>query len=260
RDGQIRGRITEAATGAPVPGALITASSPALIGPEQTVTTDDDGNYLLPHLPPGVYTVKVSFAGVKPVTHKVLVEIGRTTPLDVKWSVEMAQAETTVVMEERHPTNPDSTQTGSVLSVDNESYLPTGRSYSNVILQVPGVVFTPAFADDPAIKGGRKAYNRYLIDGLDITDPVGRTATQLLAFDSIDSIQVVTAGFDAQYNVFGGLVNIISREGSDEFHGRASFYLTNDAINNRQQYGNTFYDQQQPFNDNPFSPSQTYRL
>src|SRR6266852_1456464 len=127
RDGQIRGRVTEAATGAPVPGAVVTANSPALIGPDQRVTTDDDGAYLLPHLPPGVYTVKVSFEGVKPVTHKVLVEIGRTTPLDIRWSVEMAQSETTVVLEERHPTNPDSTQTGTVLSVDNEQYLPTGR-------------------------------------------------------------------------------------------------------------------------------------
>src|SRR5229473_2039116 len=256
QEGIIRGRIIEAETGAPVPGATVTVSSPSL-GEPRSVTSNEEGEYVVPNLPIGVYTVKVAYAGVKPVTREILVQPGRTSPLDIQWSAELTDVETTTVVEQRPYTNPDSTQTGAVLSNQQEKYLPTGRRYTDVVRQVPGVTTNPGGVDH-FIKGGRSAHNRYLVDGLDITDPVRRTAQQELAFDSIDAVQVITGGFDAEYNVFGGIINTITREGSDEWHGIASAYVTNEALNNRRAQGLEPYERDRVFNDDPVPPSYSY--
>ncbi len=256
QEGIIRGRIVEAETGAPVPGATVSVSSPSL-GEPRSVTSNEEGEYVVPNLPIGVYTVKVAYAGVKPVTREILVQPGRTSPLDIQWSAELTDVETTTVVEQRPYTNPDSTQTGAVLSNQQEKYLPTGRRYTDVVRQVPGVTTNPGGVDH-FIKGGRSAHNRYLVDGLDITDPVRRTAQQELAFDSIDAVQVITGGFDAEYNVFGGIINTITREGSDEWHGIASAYVTNEALNNRRAQGLEPYERDRVFNDDPVPPSYSY--
>ena len=106
QEGQIRGRVVEAATDLPVPGGTVTATSPNL-GAARTVTTDDNGEFLIPNLPIGHYTVTISSPGVKPVTRAVLVDPGVTSPLEIKWSAEMAQVETTTVVEELPVTYPD---------------------------------------------------------------------------------------------------------------------------------------------------------
>ena len=115
QEGQIRGRIIEASTEAPVPGATVTVRSPAL-GEPRVATSDENGEYAVPGLPLGIYAVTISYEGVKPVTHEVLVQPGRTSPLDIRWSAELTKVETSTVVEERSLTNPDSTQTGTVLS------------------------------------------------------------------------------------------------------------------------------------------------
>lgn len=261
REGQIRGRVTEAATDAPVPGAGVSATSPALIGPPRTTTTDEEGGFLLPDLPGGVYTVRVNYAGVKPMIRKILVEVGRTAPLNIRWSAELAEAETTVVQEIRRYTNPDSTQTGAVLSIDAERYLPTGRSYQDITRQVPGVssnVLTGA--GNHFIKGGLYVHNRYLVDGLDTTDPVTQTFSQNLAFDSLSTVQVLTGGYEAQYNAIGGVINTITREGSDQWRAIATFFLTNEVLNQRTNYGVQLYEREKPFNDDPISPSSSYNV
>jgi hypothetical protein len=206
-------------------------------------------------LPIGHYKVTVSYPGVQPVTREVLVQPGTTSAVDFRWSAELAATETTTVVEERPVTNPDSTQTGAVISTDQQRYLPTGRRYTDAVTLVPGV--TPGTVDH-FIKGGRSAHNKYLIDGLDITDPVSHTAQQLLAFDSVEAVQVITSGFDAEYNVFGGVINTITREGSDEWHGSASAYGTNASLDNRKSEGLQPLERDRIFDDSPIAPTYTY--
>src|SRR5262249_45214665 len=149
-------------------------------------------------------------------------------------------------VEERPMTNPESTQTGAVLSNEQEKYLPTARRYTDVVRQVPRVPTNPTGVGQ-YIKGGRTAPYRYLIDWLDVTHPVRRTAQQELAFDSIEAVQVITGGFDAEYNVFGGVINTITREGSDQWHGGASIYVTNSSLNNRRPQGTQEYEGERLF-------------
>jgi len=233
--GQIRGRIVEAATDAPVPGATVTATSRNL-GDPHLVTTDENGEFLLPSLPIGVYKVEVSYPGVKPMTREILVQPGVTSPVDIKWSAELAQTETTTVVEERPVTNPNSTQTGTVVSPDQMKYISaSNRRLTDPMLLVPGV--TRGGTSFNLVKGGRGADNRYLIDGLDITDPVTRLPSYRLAYEAMEAQQVVTGGFDAEYNVFGGIVNTITREGTDEWHGSASVYAEYRSLSNRTPQG-----------------------
>src|SRR5260370_7762787 len=129
-EGQIRGRILEEATNLPVPGATVTVTSPGL-GEPRVTTSNEEGELLVPNLPIGHYQVAVSYPGVKPIIREVLVQPGVTSPLEIKWSAEMVQTETTTVTEERPVTNPDSTQTHGGLPMDQAQSTPRVHPYTH---------------------------------------------------------------------------------------------------------------------------------
>jgi hypothetical protein len=249
--GRIEGNITEAQTGAPIPGATITVSSPALIGGTRTITTNSDGQYEAISLPPGRYEVEVSYSGVKPIKRRVVVRQGETLPLNIAWSPELAEAEVTVVVEERHYTKPDSTQTGTVVSAESESKIALGdRRYQWIASQVAGV--TPSSsalggATFQQVKGGNYLQNRYMVDGLDTSDPVTGTFSANMNFDSVASEEVLTGGMEAQYNSLGGVFNIITTAGSDDWHVDTSFYINNASFSAPNKFGGSNIDAYQPF-------------
>lgn len=255
--GRILGRVTEEQTGAPVPGATVTVQSPSQIGGAKSTTTAEDGSFEISDLMPGSYSVEVTYAGVKPIRRQVLVQQGTATPVNIAWSAELAQAETTVVVEERHLTRPDTTMTGSVLSLEGQNNIATGRTYQNVALEVAGVA-NPNNAGNPQIKGANLMMNRYLLDGLDVSDPILNTFSVNLNFDSIESLQVITGGMEAQYNAMGGIINVISSPGSDEFRVDSSIYGNHYKLSAPNQYGASYYDGAKPFSDVPRPPTSRY--
>jgi hypothetical protein len=257
-NGRIGGTVTEAQSGAPVPGATVEASGKALIGSARSVTTDDGGRYELAELPPGTYDITISYAGVKPVRRRVNVRQGELAPLDIVWSAELTEAEVTVVVEERHLTKPDSTQTGTVISLDTSSKVATQREYQDIALQVAGTVDVNG-GGNPQIKGGNLMMNRYLVDGLDITDPVTNTFSANINFDSISSIDVITGGMEAQYNSLGGIINLITAAGSDEWHVDSSLYIGNDLFSVHGQYGSQSFHGVVPLSKIPSASTQSYQ-
>lgn len=254
--GRIVGRVTEAQTGAPVPGAAITVTGTPLIGPARRTTTDDDGGYEIPNLAPGSYRVEVSYAGVKPIRKRLEVLPSVATPLNIAWSAELTQAETTVVEEERHATRPDSTMTGSVFSIAKLQNGSIGRNYRSVLNQAAGVIggsnsglrgaISPGTAN---VRGATTRQNRYFVDGLDITDVVTNSFRGNVQFDAAESIQVITGGFEAKYNAIGALTNIITQSGSDEFHFNALALYGPNALQSFVASGRQTYDEQRPFAD-----------
>ncbi len=255
QEGQIRGRVVEAATDLPVPGGTVTTTSPNL-GAARSVTTDDNGEFLIPNLPIGHYTVTISYPGVKPVTRAVLVDPGVTSPLEIKWSAEMAEVETTTVIEELPVTNPDSSQTGAVVSYDQQKYIPGSRDFRSLVEEVPAVRMG---VRSPVINGGRETDNRYLVDGLETTDPIERSMfRQRISVESVQAEQVITGGFSAEYNSMGGVINTITKEGSDEWHGGASVLVTNSALSGRTPQGPQPNEYDQPFNRNPVASSYSH--
>jgi Carboxypeptidase regulatory-like domain/TonB dependent receptor-like, beta-barrel/TonB-dependent Receptor Plug Domain len=256
--GRIEGNITEAQSGAPVPGATVSVNGKSLIGGPRTQLTDDTGHYEVVGLPPGSFDLEVSYAGVKPLKRRVVVRQGETLPLDIQWSPELSEAEVTVIVEERHMTKPDSTQTGTVITLDTSSKVATQRDYQDIALQVAGTVDVNGFGN-PQIKGGNLMMNRYLVDGLDITDPVVNTFSANINFDSISSIEVLTGGMEAQYNTLGGIINLITAGGSDEWHVDASLYIGNNKFSAGGQFGSQLYQGAVPLSRVTPGATQSYQ-
>ncbi len=257
--GRISGNVIEQASGAPIPGASVVVSGPTMIGGPRTLQTGDDGHYEAVGLPQGRYDVEVSYAGVKPIRRRVAVRQGETTPLDINWSPELAQAEVTVVVEERHMTKPDSTQTGTVISSESEGKVAMAdRRYQFFANQVAGI----ASVDNgllQVVKGGNELANRYLIDGIDITDPVVDTFSANINLDIVASEEVLTGGMEAQYNALGGVFNVITNAGSDEWHVDSSIYINNAAFSAPNKYGSGVLNGYQQFSSQPGPPQQTYQ-
>jgi hypothetical protein len=257
QNGRIKGTITEPQSGIGLPGVTVTARSPALIGGARTVGTNDEGRYEMVNLPPGLYTVEISYAGAKPMVRQVVVRQGETAPLNLIWTPEETGVETITVSEPRPIAKPDSAEVGTSLTADTMSRIPTDRTYQGVALFVPGV--TDSGDGNPNIRGGLELHNRYLVDGLDITDPVTGTFSANITFDALGSVQVLTGGMEAQYNSLGGVINVITNGGSDEFHANASMYVNHQKLTANDPFGPNLYDARQPFNDIKLGPNASYQ-
>jgi hypothetical protein len=257
-NGRIGGTISEAQTGAPVPGATVTVSGKSLIGAPRSVTTADDGHYEIVELQSGTYDVEVSYAGVKPIRRRVSVRVGELVPLDVAWSAELAETEVTVIVEERHITRPDSTQSGTVVTNESAAKIATGRTYQGIAQTVAGVQ-SASGNGNPEIRGANRLSNRWMVDGLDISDPVLSTFSANINFDSLASVDVITGGMEAQYNSLGGVINLISMGGSDQWLIDSSFYINNNKFSATGQYGSQPYQGANDASLVPSPPTQSYQ-
>jgi hypothetical protein len=259
--GRLKGIVTDAQSGARLAAATVSASSPALIGGPRSVSTDQDGRYELDGLPPGSYRLEISYPGMVPAVRQATVAPGAATAVNVAWSPQADAGESIQIVERQPLTRPDSTQAGSVLRYPSLARLPTRRTYQEVTQLVAGVTTDPnARNTNPAIKGGLSLHNRYLVDGLDITDPVTGTASTNLSFDATEAIDVLTSGMEAQYNSLGGVINVITSAGGDQAHVNASVYGALQSLSASGSYGGNLYDGVQPFNDSPTPASNSLQL
>jgi hypothetical protein len=249
--GRVTGSVIEAQTQAPVPGALVEISGGS--GVHQKTTTSDDGTFEMGAVPPGTYDLVISYEGMKPIKRKVVVNPDSATPVNIVWSAETAQEETTVVQEERHLTNPDSPQTGQIYSVSRTNQLPMQRSYQSVATQIPGVT---ANGGNPNVKGGRSSNNRYLVNGLDLTDPVTNTFSANFQQDSLEAVQVTTGGFEAKYNALGAIVAVQTKRGTNQYHGSASAYWAPTWLVDYDTFGPQVYDGNKPWDYSAERPTQ----
>lgn len=251
--GRIRGVVSDATSGARLPAATVTVNSPDLIGGARATLTDDAGRYDIGNLPPGQYTVEVSYPGMVPATRRASVQQGQSTTVNVVWSTEATGTDTVHIVSRRPLTRPDSTQMGTGLRYSNLAKLPVRRSYQDAAQQVAGVTG----GANPNIKGGLNLNNRYLVDGLDITDPVTGTFSANLTFDATDAIDVITAGMEAQYNSLGGVINVLTQGGGDKAHVNTSVYMASQSLTAKGNFGPQLYDGRQPFNASPVGANES---
>lgn len=255
-NGRIRGKLIEKESQAPVPGATIVATSPAMPGGARTIQSQEDGTFELNDLLPGLYTLEIQYEGLKPLKRRYEVAIGQTTIADILWSAEIAEAETTVVTQERPLTRPDSAQSGRVLTAQDQEKVASTRSYQAILQQAAGV----SGAANPNVRGGNSIQNRYLIDGIDITDVVTQTFSANINFDSIASVEFITGGFEAKYNSQGSIVNLVTTQGSNKFNVDASLYINNGLFSAPAQFGRNATDFFRPFATTPRPPTSSYQV
>ncbi|MGE5716358.1 MAG: TonB-dependent receptor, partial [Acidobacteriota bacterium] len=228
----IVGRLTDE-QGNPLPGAAVEAAGPALQG-TATAVTDSQGRYRLALVPPGTYVVTFTLQGFARETQKgVAVGLGKDTTLNANLHISTT-AEMTVVSE---ASALDFTSTAVGTNLDNRAVttLPTGRNYSSLAQVVPGVSSdaNPLNPDQSTITvyGSSGAENAFYIDGVNTTGAEYGFQGKELNFEFIQAVDVKTGGYEAEYGrSTGGIVNVITKSGGNEFHGDLFGYYDSDKL------------------------------
>jgi hypothetical protein len=219
--GGIEGTVKDA-EGSVLPGVTIEATSPA-IG-TVVATTDERGHYRFPRLPSGVYAVKGSLEGYKPAEQKgINLHLGEN--LTANMTLEVGSFEETIVVT-GEGSQIDVTQSATATSISREQIelIPKGRDFTTIATQAPGVKNT-VVAGGLSVDGASGSENRFVIDGIDTTEPIHGVSGQGLITDFVEEVQVKTAGYQAEYGgSVGGVISAVTKSGTNEFNGGLGLY------------------------------------
>jgi hypothetical protein len=245
--GTISGTVRDE-KGAVVPKAEVSIQGEGT-GISRNVNSDDNGFYLAASLPAGRYTVTTSPSGFKK-TVATAVDLHVAENKVVNLDLQVGQlSETVTVSSDAAPVETRSGELSSLISEKQVTELPlNGRNYAQLALMVPGVSpVTQAGAGgafgtagtgldshvDMSVNGNQSNANMWTVDGVNNMD-VGSNAT-LLVFPSIDSIQefrVERNSFSAEYGqAQGAVINLITKGGTNQFHGTGFEFLRSDKLN-----------------------------
>jgi hypothetical protein len=246
----ISGRVTDQ-NGAVIPGATVVATLVAT-KVERTIVANDNGEYKLIQLPPGVYSVKAAFTNFAAEEKTDLTTIaGQNVKLDFVLKPAGVTAEAVVVSAAETP-QVDTTRTvvgGTVTTREVESLPVNTRSPLDLIFTLGGVAeeplstrdlaedratsrSTPEEAGNFSLSGGTAYSNNITIDGLDNNDDRGARERFTPSIEAVEEVQVIRNQFAAEYGrASGGRVNIRTRGGSNKYHGRAFYFFRDEALN-----------------------------
>ena len=222
--GALTGRVTDAATGQPVAGVTVVAQGPQ---GEQAELTDSDGTYTITGLIPGTYVVRYYYANVKVERPNVTVFADKKIQVNVPLQTKAATAETYTITEKAPTVDVGSTKIGTTITKEFTQNVPVGRNFDTVAEVAPGAQVDGMGV---AFSGTTSAENNYVIDGINVTSvhmsqAAGSSLGSALNLDFIQEVEVITGGYNAEYGrATGGIVNVITKSGSNEFHGDAAMY------------------------------------
>jgi len=211
---------------AALPGVTVEATSPNLQGTKVAVT-DTAGKFRLVLLPPGTYTVKFTLAGFATTEQTgIQVNLGRVVNLQVE--LRSAFEEQVVVSGAAPTIDVRSTELGVNVDKDFFLNLPVDRDYASVVQVAPG---TSEDGAGVVVYGSTGAENSYYIDGINTTGVELGQQGKALNFEFIQEVQVKTGGYQAEFGrATGGLVNVITKSGGNEFHGDVFAYYDSDSL------------------------------
>jgi hypothetical protein len=265
--GTISGVVTDP-SGAVISQAQISISNTAA-GVNRDVTTDRVGFYTVPNLLPGTYDVAVTAAGFATVVQpNIIVTVGAEQVLDIAMQV----GQRTEKIEVTVPAPEVQLSTSSLGAVENSTTIQelplNGRSWSDLATLQPGVEAIQTqkdfsvgaargnrgFGAQIAVSGGRPQQNNYRLDGVSLNDYANGSPGSVLGgnlgVDAIQEFSVLTSNYSAEYGkASGGVVNAVTRSGTNQLHGAAYEFLRNSALDARN-----FFDQGAipPFKRNQF--------
>jgi hypothetical protein len=231
--GQIFGIVTDE-LGGPIPGVTVEATSPKLVGSASTVT-DRDGGYRLFALTPGIYKITYTLQGFKTVTREgIIVEIEKTVKLDIQMQIGGLEEQVTVVGQSPL-IDVKSTTKGMIMTKEMFEVLPRGRDFDTLVTAVPGVANEP-FLAGLSVDGASGSENMYYIDGTDVTHLYVGTRGQDAAFEFVDEVQIKASGYQAEFGgSLGGVVNVITRQGGNEFHGELIGFYSGSKLTGKER-------------------------
>ncbi len=271
--GTILGTITDS-SGAVVPEAQISVRNLAN-GTVRSVKADAAGFYTAPNLLPGVYEVTASAAGLATTVSKDnILTVGAQQVLNFSLNVGQA-SETVQVTAEAAAVELATSEIGAVVDSTTIRELPlNGRSWTDLATLHPGVLavetqspFTAGsnrgnrgFENEVAINGARPQQNNYRLDGISIEDFANGGAGSVLGgnvgVDAIQEFSVLTSNTSAEYGrTSGGVINAVTRAGSNQFHGSVYEFLRNSALDAANFFDNAGGIKKPSFKRNQFGAS-----
>src|SRR6202167_2678926 len=257
--GSISGTIKDAS------GAAITDASITLInvntGVRYSATTNDRGTYTFPVLSVGGYILEVNHAGFKPYRRTgIALDANSALVLDVAIEVG-GRADAITVNESAVHLETYSSQMGEVINSEQMSDVPlNGRSYTDLLALQPGVAparsitsstvqdvgasaLSPSGDLNPgtiSINGQREFANAFIVNGSDSEEDVNMGTAIIPNLDSIEEFRILTSNFDAEYGEFsGGQINVITKSGSNAFHGDLFEFRRNTDLDARNYFSPT---------------------
>lgn len=231
--GQIIGTVHDESGGA-LSGVTVTLSGPTIVG-TQTSTTNADGLYRFVALPPGSYTLTFSQSGFATLNREqVRASVGAINEENVVLKLTQLTEEITVVGD----TQVVDTQTNQVSTNYDKDWVrnaPIPRfTFFDLINAAPGVNQAQTNDSRSTSLGASTSENSYQLDGTDFTAPLTGAAWPWPNTDAIEEIEVLSLGAPAEYgNVQGAVFNVVTRQGSNAFHGDLNFYLQTDRLTGR---------------------------
>jgi hypothetical protein len=211
--GKLVGKVTDKNSRDPLIGANIFIQGTTL-----GAIAGNDGRFIIINIPPGAYSVKVSFIGYETVLFEdVKITVDQTTALPVELSTKSLQTGEIIVIAKPSMIHKDLTSSISVVSREEIEALPVSNFTDLLSLQA-GVVGS---GSDLHIRGGRSNEVAYMIDGMLVQDPLlGGLATNI-GKDAIQEMSLLSGTFNAEYgNALSGVVNVVTRDGSEDYSGK----------------------------------------
>jgi len=221
--GAVRGQILDKDSGEPIIGATVVATSPALQGTQASIS-EEDGGYYLPNLPSGMYIITVYHLDAEFSRDNVLVQLGKAAKVNIRINADAAAGETIAIQGSAPIIDQASTKTGATITSDYTENIPTGRTFGAVLGAAAG---SAADTYGTSFGGSTSVENVYIVDGVNTTDPGYGQQTSTLPNEFIKETELITGGYKAEYGrATGGIVNVVTKTGSNEFQGSVFGYWT----------------------------------
>jgi outer membrane receptor protein involved in Fe transport len=226
-------------TGALIPKATVEVTSPALIGSKKEAT--EQGHFRFSNLPPGVYAITATAQGFRTAkVGDVELLVGHVPTVDITLEVGTL-TETVEVSANAAIIDPTQSKVQTNIATQMVQNLPVqSMSFQSLIQFAPGARSEPLQGNGSGtnpnngfqINGASNSENTYLLDGQDTGNLVGGQSQANMPLDFIDEVQIKSSGFEAENGgALGGVVNVISKRGSNEWHGSIFTYYYADRFN-----------------------------
>ena len=252
--GSIGGSIQDPA-GAVVPNAKVTVTNTATSIATRS-TSLGDGRYLAAQLPPGMYQISVEGPGFKKyVSSGIVVQVDDKLAINIKLDIG-SPTETITVSGEAPPMRTEDAETGEVVNNDFIMNLPEIDRNPFDLIRISGNVqgSEGGVSSNTRINGGRTSSIDFYIDGNVVTSGRGHTISdQTPSMDAVQEFKVVTSGISAEYGrVSGGFVELVTKSGTNSYHGDMYEYMFNDMFDANSWYQNAVGNPKVHFRQNDY--------
>lgn len=265
QNAQLSGKVSDP-SGAVVPGVEITITNTDN-GAERKLATNGDGYYVAPSLPPGHYRLNALKQGFRPlVRDAITLQVSDRVDLNVNLEVGNVTQQVTVSASDISLLRTEDAQTGQVIDNRRIEELPqynrNALAFAQLSAGVNGTADVPGkdLAGNPAdfrINGGRTTQSEYMLDGIPLTEGYSHgISSSVPSPEAIQEFKVITNGMSAEYGrLSGGVVELVTRSGTNQFHGSAYEFVKNQLLNANDFFSNFYGKPIGAFHDNVFGAS-----